>query len=106
MTINEWAKKIHENAINHGWWESDRSVSEIIALCHAELSESLEEDRKGADLVYIAAGKPEGVAVELIDCMIRILDWCGFMGVDVDAIMEAKHEYNKTRPYRHGGKVM
>ena len=50
--------------------------------------------------------KPEGIAVEMIDCIIRILDWCAKEGVDVDAILTAKHEYNKTRPYRHGGKVM
>ena len=102
MTINEWAKKVHENAINHGWWESDCSVSEIIALCHAELSESLEEDRKGADLVYIAAGKPEGVAVELIDCMIRIMDYLEHENVDIEQTLSIKHAYNIGREYKHG----
>ena len=27
--------------------------------------------------------KPEGVAVELADCMIRILDYCGHAGIDI-----------------------
>ena len=26
------------------------------------------------------------------------------MGVDVEAVLMAKHEYNKGREYRHGGK--
>lgn len=48
--------------------------------------------------------KPEGVAVELADCMIRILDYCGHAGIDIEEAIRIKHEYNKTRPYRHGGK--
>ena len=48
--------------------------------------------------------KREGVAVELADCMIRILDYCGHAGIDIEEAIRIKHEYNKTRPYRHGGK--
>ena len=48
--------------------------------------------------------KPEGVAVELADCVIRILDYCGHAGIDIEEAIRIKHEYNKTRPYRHGGK--
>lgn len=50
--------------------------------------------------------KPEGIATEMVDCLIRILDWCGKEGVDVEAVLAQKHEYNRTRPYRHGGKVL
>ncbi|MDR2513765.1 MAG: hypothetical protein LBD02_00970 [Christensenellaceae bacterium] len=48
--------------------------------------------------------KPEGVAVELADCIIRILDYCGHAGIDIERAIRIKHEYNKSRPYRHGGK--
>ena len=70
-----------------------------------QLSEALEEYRLGQPMEWYADGKPEGIAVEMIDCLIRILDWCGKEGVDVDRILAVKHEYNKTRPYRHGGKA-
>ena len=103
MSLNEWRDAVHENAVEHGWWEDDRCFGEIVALCHSELSEALEESRMGNDLVWEGEhGKPEGIAVEMIDCVIRILDWCGRMGVDVEAVLEQKHRYNMTRPYKHG----
>ena len=39
---------------------------------------------------------------EMADCLIRILDWFGHEGLDVDAIVREKMEYNRTRPYKHG----
>ena len=48
--------------------------------------------------------KPEGIAVELADCIIRILDYCGHENIDIENVIKIKHEYNKTRSYKHGGK--
>lgn len=104
--LNDYAKAIHTNAVNHGWWDDERSFGEIVALCHSELSEALEAYRNSEDMVWINDGKPDGIAVEMIDCMIRILDWCGKEGVDVDLVLNMKHKYNETRPYKHGGKVI
>ena len=114
-TLNDWRDAVHENAVQHGWWEDERSFGEIVALCHSELSEALEEDRAGRPLLYVNGEdgmitdpalfngcKPEGTAVEMVDCVIRILDWCGRNGVDVEQIMRIKHGYNITRSYKHG----
>ena len=133
MSLNSLSKEIHKNAVEHGWWDEERSFGEIIALCHSELSEALEEYRFGHPTVWqlcLASDghpclrdgcgdwrneicelnsldqKPEGIAVEMADCIIRILDWCGKENIDIDDIIHRKMEYNKTRPYRHGGKVL
>ena len=99
------AEDIHNNAQSHGWWDEPRSFGDIVALCHSELSEALEEYRNGKPAIYYGEDdKPEGIAVEMIDCVIRILDWCAHEDIDIDEILKIKHEYNKTRPYRHGGK--
>lgn len=188
--LNELAKEIHQNAVEHGWWDEPRTFGEIVALCHSELSEAPEEWRAGRPMVWYVCSifdahcepgcyhytvhccqacghrgyKPEGIAVELADCIIRILDWAGHEGtefkpvpiardcvcektgeiiaechwmiskayenrnhpavadsylnrcvsyilawakeneLDMYAIIREKMEYNKTHPYRHGGK--
>ena len=102
MNLDEWAREIHEIAVEHGWWEEERSFGEIVALCHSELSEALEADRRGEELVEERDGKPEGVAVEMADCLIRILDWFGRVGIDPETVVAEKVAYNRGRPYRHG----
>lgn len=39
--INEFAKEVHQNSVDHGWWDEERELPEIIALCHSELSRHL-----------------------------------------------------------------
>lgn len=106
--IKKMQKEVHKNAIEHGWWEEERAFGELIALCHSELSEALEEFRNGKkpNETYIVNGKLEGVPSELADVVIRIMDMSQRYGIDLDKAIREKHEYNKTRPYKHGGKVL
>lgn len=112
-TFNQLQADIHNNAKAHGWWDTDRTFGEVIALAHSELSEALEEHRthkQPAETYYSfdAEGnkKPEGIPAELADCVIRIMDYCGRTGINLAAAILEKHAYNKTRPHKHGGKFI
>lgn len=111
-TIKEWAVEVHDNAVLHGWWEVTYfplTAEQCLAkhmLIVSEIAEATEEVRKGNDGTYFGpSGKPEGQAIELADAVIRIMDYCEFVGIDLEEAIRLKHEYNKTRPYRHGGKA-
>lgn len=56
------------------------------------------EARKGGPL------KPEGFGIELADVIIRVLDLCRALGIDIQRCYELKTAYNESRPHRHGGK--
>lgn len=131
---NEMADEINQNAVDHGFYEDAPSLPERLMLMVTELSEALEEHRDGKPVTYLVCNhwddsvggkpcrgcgiahraepcgyrgkKPEGIGVELADCAIRILDTCSFQGIDIGTLIVEKHEYNKTRPYKHGGKLI
>lgn len=113
MSLNKLRDAIHKTAVEKGFWSDtpefkQRTALEIHALIHSEVSEATEEARTNNPPVYtkpLCSEKPEGEAVELIDAVIRILDYFGARGWDADEIMKKKMAYNTTRQHRHGGKL-
>ncbi len=95
MKICEWQKELHELAVAKGWWDQPRPVPELLCLLHSEVSEALEEYRNGNKHLFNA---------ELADIAIRLFEMAEALDVDLEAEIVKKHERNKRRPYRHGGK--
>ena len=66
-----------------------------IALCHSELSEALEGDRKDQMDDHLPNRKM--AEVELADAVIRIFDLAGAMGYDLGGAIAEKLAYNAKR---------
>lgn len=106
--LTEFQAETHQTAKDKGWYDYDLGEVKVflaeVALMHSELSEASEEYRNNTPLLYYSAGKPEGIAAEFADVILRIFDCCEHRGIPLVQALFEKAEYNKTRPMRHGGK--
>lgn len=109
-TIAEWQRLVHDLARAKGWHpegdplEANRALA-LLMLVTTELAEAAECIRLGElTTTRDEKGKPTGLAIEMADAAIRLLDVCAAWGIDLEAAMTTKHAYNLTRPHRHGGK--
>lgn len=100
----------YKTSVDHGWYQGvDFNLPEKLCLIHSEISEALEEyrnpDVKPTEIYFHPnSNKPEGLPVELADAMIRIFDLCGHLKIDLAEALLLKMNFNRNRPYRHGGK--
>lgn len=99
-SLNQLAKECHE--VNQHWWHDpatgkrlDRNRGEMFALMHSELSECLEGFRKDLMDTHLPHRKAE--EVELADLMIRVLDYAGERGLDLD-----EYEGSIIKTYGYG----
>ena len=117
---------IHTNSIAKGFWEEpNTNITEKIMLVVTELSEAVEAMRKlskeeliseiqgnsatieafdlyGYDHYDFEKFVKDSIGDEFADSIIRILDLCGRLGIDIEGHIKYKMEYNSTRPYMHG----
>jgi len=95
MTIDQLVREAHTTAIDKGWWIFPRTDLEIHALIHSEIAEATEAVREKGEYAHME---------ELADAVIRIADFFGKKGWDLTTALGMKMAYNRTRPFRHGGK--
>jgi NTP pyrophosphatase (non-canonical NTP hydrolase) len=119
--INELAKQVHQNAKDHGFFDKEKNIGEMLCLIHSEVSEALEADRNERycvlynDTVLEIMDKPDfsdrykswikgTFEEEMSDIVIRVMDLCAFKNIDLEAHIKAKMRYNSLREYKHGKK--
>ena len=127
--FNELAKEINTNIRNKGFWDSmDKAVEELqdshnygqlpksivkatkdafiaqkIALVGTELSEAIEGMRKpNYEANGYGIGIKDSFADEIADAIIRLLDLCGELNINIDAQIQWKMDYNNGRSEKHG----
>ncbi len=126
MHINKMAEAAHEMSKAKGFWDdhlvdvnvladfiATPVISQKLMLMVEELAEANGEIRSGHEPVEIYFNgegppsldrKPEGFPIELADVVIRIGDLCHALGIDLEAAILLKMNYNSTRPHKHGRK--
>ncbi|MEM1202672.1 MAG: hypothetical protein AAGN66_05540 [Acidobacteriota bacterium] len=111
--LSELGREALEIARSKGWEDERRTVGDLLALIHSEVSEALEAYRETGDVRQQSFGysenladKPEGVGAELADVIIRVVHMGAVYGLPLDRLVRMKMDYNRYRPHRHGGKAL
>jgi NTP pyrophosphatase (non-canonical NTP hydrolase) len=99
-SLNQLATIVHKS--NEKWWISItdgtplvRNKGELLMLMVSELAEAMEGERKNQmddHLPHRAMAE-----VELADCLIRIFDYAGAYGYDLNGAFWEKMAYNRQR---------
>lgn len=100
--LNSIGDELHAIKIAHGWkvttmddWGNPDKMLAVLMLITTEVAEAAEAVRNN-DI--------ENFKEELADIAMRLISLpCG-MGIDLGEAITKKMEYNRTRPYKHGGK--
>lgn len=116
-TLDEIADSVHALAWEKGWHSKEESEDAFLERAcnnlHDEVSELHEAWRNNR--LHALCDKSEGmkkagllpltcIEEEFADIIIRVLDNCRKLGVDIQKAINMKHYFNMTREYRHGGK--
>lgn len=99
LGLNAYAEESHID--NLRWWMDqdgtplDRNKGELLMLVVSEIAEAMEGERKG--LMDDKLPHRQQVEVELADALIRIFDYAGAFGLDLEGAYQEKRAYNAQR---------
>ena len=109
MNYNEYSKKAHRIAVNHGFWDARVSNEHCLMLTCTEIAEIIEADRKNRHakvdsfehLLKANAGEAfesffeeyikDTIEDEFADTFIRLCDLAGELKVDFDKMLPCRY---------------
>jgi len=122
--LNKLSKQINEFVKEAGF--NKNNIPLRMVLIHSEISEAFEAFRKDkfanpAEFKQLMKGYSgmdspisfkehfethikDTMEDELADSLIRILDLCAYLDIDIEFYTEQKMKYNETRGFKFGGK--
>ena len=92
---------VHQNAVSHGFLSEPINDAAEIAGMMVELGEALQALRNGNPESPNIPGFSSATE-EIADLIMRAMSYAEERGFEVAGAIVAKHEFNKTRPYKHG----
>jgi NTP pyrophosphatase (non-canonical NTP hydrolase) len=100
MNLNGYRDEAHRD--NQRWWTDpstgeplDRNKGELLMLIVSEVSEAMEGERKSLADTHLPH-RPMA-EVELADILIRVFDYAGGFGYDLEGAYREKRAYNAAR---------
>lgn len=104
IDLIELQNKCYKIAQEKGFFEPPLEDVSYHMMAVGELSEAVDEMRNDMLPIYSKDGKPQGELIEIADCILRLLSYCGHKGYNIEEAINIKMKYNETRPYKHGKK--
>ncbi len=112
--LNTLRDAIHANAVERGFQDPPQDSATMLLNLIGEICEYWEAYRRNK--LDQPCDKTEGMMAlfgetltngdeEIADILIRGLDFAAAKSSDVNRAVRIKHGYNRTRPFRHGGRA-
>lgn len=115
ISFKRLVDSVHTNAVSKGFWNTSDNIPEKMMLIVSELGEALEALRVNhrisiatfaakdcIDKTFFKENIKDSFEDEICDVVIRLLDLCGYMDIDLAQHILYKMNYNKSREYLHG----
>lgn len=108
--LNELRDECYAISLRNGFHDGDNvlyrpptQIAPKLLLINSEIGEATEALRQLDWETKPSEHVPTMTAFEeeIADVIIRVMDMCGWLGIDIERCVADKMAFNRTRPYKH-----